>query len=174
MGLFLYCPIGFSKDNPVFCRNIFPVCTWIRGQLYRLMTFFFAGSLLSFVNMDKINKLYGRLLLFVILVLSLYFHIYKFVSPFIYPLLTIMIGSLSTPLISSLSKNVGDISYGVYIYGFLIQQLLMNYFELNSLFLMLLSLLITYFIFYLSWHLVEKKMLKYKKHHLIFNQSIVC
>ena len=132
------------------------------GQLYKLTMYFFAGSLLSFINFGKINTLFIRILLVITLVLSFYFPVYKFVAPIISPLLVMMIGSLYTPWISKISQKLGDISYGVYIYGFLLQQLLMEYFDLNAFLLTSISLPLTYIFAYLSWHLVEKKMQKYK------------
>lgn len=71
--------------------------------------------------------------------------------------LIIQIGLLTTPILTNIYKRIGDISYGVYIYGFIIQQSFMNYFNFNPYYLMSYSLIITSIFAYFSWHLVEKK-----------------
>jgi peptidoglycan/LPS O-acetylase OafA/YrhL len=77
--------------------------------------------------------------------------------------LVLLVG-LSTfkPIVHAIDK-VGDISYGVYIYGFPIQQLLMNYFEFTPIELMMVSLPLSIMAGYASWHLIEKKFLRLKK-----------
>lgn len=61
-----------------------------------------------------------------------------------------------------ITEKIGDLSYGIYIYGFLVQQIIMNYFNLTPVELMVSSLMMTIVPAYLSWHLVESKALKYK------------
>jgi peptidoglycan/LPS O-acetylase OafA/YrhL len=149
----------FSQFNPIFLNKFFKILYLDTNQFYRLTSFFFAGSLLTFIDLEKFNKLSIRILLFVILIISVFFNFYHFLSPLI---LIIQIGLLSTPILTNISKRIGDISYGVYIYGFIIQQSLMNYFNFNPYYLMFYSLIITFVFAYLSWHYVEKKMIKYK------------
>ncbi len=152
----------FSQINPLFLNKYFKIMYLDTNQFYRLTSFFFAGSLLTFIDLEKNNKLSTRILLFVILIVGVYFKFYHFLAPLILPILIIQLGLLSTPILTNISKRIGDISYGVYIYGFLIQQTLMNYLNLNSITLMFCSLIITYILAYFSWHFVEKKMIKYK------------
>ncbi|MDQ0784205.1 acyltransferase [Chryseobacterium sp. W4I1] len=131
-------------------------------EFYRLCTYFMAGSLLVFINFKKINSFWIRCLLFLALTTSLYFECYKYTSPILLPLLILLIGVNKNRYISSIGSKIGDISYGVYIYAFIIQQTLMHYFGLGTLRLMLISTIITYIFAYGSWHLVEKRMLTYK------------
>lgn len=59
----------------------------------------------------------------------------------------------------------GDLSYGLYIYAFLIQQIIMSKFPwlyLNPVGLFWRALIITLIIAFISWHLIEKTCLKYK------------
>lgn len=59
----------------------------------------------------------------------------------------------------------GDISYGVYIYAFIVQQTLEHYFHITKPWVLFLSALpITVFLAILSWHFIEKKALTFKKH----------
>ncbi|WP_343611806.1 acyltransferase [Chryseobacterium oranimense] len=131
-------------------------------EFYRLCTYFIAGSVLVFIKFQKINIFLVRCLLFASLILSLYFGFYKYVSPILLPLLILLIGVNKDKYISSIGEKIGDISYGVYIYAFIVQQALMYYFGLGTLPLMLASIIITYILAYASWHLIEKKMLTYK------------
>ncbi|UMQ40260.1 acyltransferase [Chryseobacterium sp. Y16C] len=128
-------------------------------QLYRLAMFFLSGSILTCINLKKYNTLYIRILLCLALIVSLIFNFYPIVSPFILPIIVLFIGTLHT---HSITEKLGDISYGVYIYGFIVQQILMFFFHLNSSSLMVISLLITYILAYCSWHIIEERMLKYK------------
>lgn len=132
------------------------------AEFYRLCTYFIAGSCLVFVNLKKINFSWLKYLLFFSLIVSLYFGIYKNLSYLLLPILILLIGTSTTQYISNIGKKIGDISYGVYIYGFIVQQTLMYYFRLETIPLMLASMVITYILSYASWHLIEKKMLTYK------------
>lgn len=131
-------------------------------EFYRLCTYFMAGSSLVFIDFKKINLFWVRCLLFLALIISLYFEFYKYVSPVLLPLLILLIGVHKTRYISSIGSKTGDISYGVYIYAFIIQQTLMYYFGLGTIRLMLASIVITCIFAYGSWHLIEKRMLTYK------------
>lgn len=67
----------------------------------------------------------------------------------------------ATPLLAF--NRLGDYSYGVYIYGFLVQQLLVNAFPgIGTGALMATSLIATLVCGIASWHLVEKPALSKK------------
>ena len=74
-----------------------------------------------------------------------------------------MFGLNPIPFIYNIGEKIGDLSYGIYIYGFPVQQTLMYYFKLNYLELMVYSLIISYIFAYFSWHLIEKNALRLKK-----------
>lgn len=148
--------------RPDFLSKLLSIIYLDSKELYRLSTYFLAGSLLSYVDIKKINTLILRVALFFILILSLYFNFFNLVAPLVLPLLILLIGTLKTKYISSIGEKFGDISYGVYIYGFLVQQCLMNYFGFNVYELTFYSLIITFTLAYLSWHFVEKPMQKFK------------
>lgn len=148
--------------KPTFLSSTFDSLCLDSTQAYRLSTYFLSGSLLTFVNWDKITRMGIQWLLFVVLALSLWLHVYKFISPLVLPFLIIACGLSFSKILVYIPSKLGDISYGVYIYGFLIQQTLLNYLSLTTLLLTVLSLSITYVLSYLSWHYIEKKCLKYK------------
>ena len=58
---------------------------------------------------------------------------------------------------------LGDVSYGLYIYGWVVQQLLMLSFEIENVHYMnIFALIISFIVSYFSWHWVEKRALKLK------------
>ncbi len=130
-------------------------------QLYKLASFFLAGSLLSLTDPGRINSRWVVLLL-CLLVISFPLNIYKFVSPLLLPVIILKAGVSSTRYINRISEKTGDLSYGIYIYGFLVQQLLMYFFVLNILSLTVFSLLITSICAWFSWNFVEKRALRLK------------
>lgn len=148
--------------KPNFLESYFGFIHLSSKLLFPLASYFLAGCILSFVNLKAINKPWIKLSLIGSLITLFYFNVYKEISPILLPIVVILVGISKTKYISTLSFKIGDLSYGVYIYGFLIQQVLLNYFQLSALELIIPSLLITYVFAYFSWHFIEKKMLKFK------------
>ncbi len=66
------------------------------------------------------------------------------------------------PQLKKLRIN-NDYSYGIYIYGCLVQQIVANYWPTTSYKSMLITLPATYLLGVLSWHLVEKRALAFAK-----------
>jgi len=79
------------------------------------------------------------------------------------PCLVIATGVTSTPILRRFGR-FGDLSYGVYIYAFMVQQTLVWKFGASGSFALdLLATIVVTFIFaWLSWHLVEKRALSFK------------
>ncbi|WP_174804035.1 acyltransferase family protein [Martelella limonii] len=79
------------------------------------------------------------------------------------PYTVLAFGFCPNPVFSKLGR-FGDISYGVYLYAFLIQQIFCNYFDLahrpNTNFI--LTLLVVLPVAWVSWHYVESPALKLK------------
>jgi peptidoglycan/LPS O-acetylase OafA/YrhL len=80
----------------------------------------------------------------------------------ILPPIVILTGLGNISQLNGLLTKLGDISYGVYIYAFPVQQTLVHYLKLNSLELMLTSLPISFLLGYISWHWIEKPSLRLK------------
>ena len=132
-------------------------------QLLDLSLFFIAGSLLAAFKIEQMNNQMSILILALFAyVTSIYFNINAEVKYILLPIIVILTGLKSIPYLSDISHKIGDLSYGVYIYGFVIQQTLMHFFKLNCNLLIIYSLIISYFFAFLSWHLVEKQALKLK------------
>lgn len=132
------------------------------GQFYRLLTWFSAGAIISFINFRKTNYNIPIIILTGLLISTIFFEIFNYAAPFILPILIILTGISYNKYLWNFTEKIGDLSYGIYIYGFLIQQTLMHYYDFHPIALMFTALSLTAILAYLSWHLIEKKSLQYK------------
>ncbi len=132
-------------------------------NLLDLGLFFIGGSVLAAFDFEKIkSKERILILIFIFLLLSFYFDILYFTIYFCFPILIIVLGLYPIPYLYKIGHKIGDLSYGIYIYGFPVQQTLMYYYKLTTIELMIYSMIISYIFAYFSWHVVEKKALKLK------------
>lgn len=157
--LFLY---GYFLGPPEFVNILIKAINLDPLLFCKLGIFFFAGSLLSFFPLNKINKNYISISLVVLLFIAITYNRYIIASFVFLPILILLIGTSFSHYLEYIPSKIGDISYGTYIYGFVVQQILMNYLNLNPLGLILISLPITYLFAYFSWHLIESTTLRYK------------
>ncbi len=136
-------PIHFLKDY------LPSICCFMLGTIF-------------FIYSNKI-AINGKGLLLLTVLTGLMPHAYFicfFYATFSY---CVLYFALNTFYMSALFKKIGDMSYGLYIYAFPIQQLLVHYFALeNAYILFLITVPITGIFAYMSWHLIEKKVLKLK------------
>ena len=130
-------------------------------EILDLGTFFVCGSLLAAINFEKLIKYWMLPLALLIVLLSINYDFYSTVKHIVLPIIVLTLGFRSLPFFSTFGK-IGDMSYGIYIYSFPIQQTLMFFFNLNTDQLIIYSLLASIVFGYLSWHLIEKKALRYK------------
>ncbi|WP_303317378.1 acyltransferase [Flavivirga abyssicola] len=131
-------------------------------EILDLGTFFVCGSLLAAFNFEKVKNKWVLLTVVLILMASIYFNFYNNTKHIILPIFILLIGFTPLTFFSTFGK-IGDLSYGIYIYSFPIQQTLIYYYKLNVYQLMFWSLIISIAFGYFSWHLIEKKALRYKK-----------
>lgn len=123
--------------------------------------YFLGGTICASIEFSKKIFLFlmGTAMIF------LYFKEYLFFSALVLPLSVVFFGQASFPIIRGIAK-FGDISFGVYIFAFPVQQILLTYMEPSvswSIFLGS-SLLLTYCLAYVSWHFIENPALSLKKY----------
>lgn len=141
-----------------------------------LVSYFWWGALFGYLNFNKsyLQELSVKLKAFLVVLLIVIVLLYMFLLPngFERTLLLLIICSLvlfayGSSAFSFWSRYVGDLSYGVYIYAFPVQQTLVMYFTFNQLPLnpfeqFCYAMIITAVLAYISWHFVESKSLKFK------------
>jgi peptidoglycan/LPS O-acetylase OafA/YrhL len=144
------------------------------GESLRLFSMFFIG-VFYFLHKDKI-KLSGFVFSLFVTVLftttwfpDAFFLIYVLCIPY----LVFYLAYIPSGPIRRFNK-LGDFSYGVYIYAFPIQQLVIFCYKDVSVFDMIIyASVTTLFISVLSWYWVEKKALSYKNSYVKI-ENIVC
>lgn len=153
--LFLACFIG----NVFFKENISQYGYVLSAKwLLEFGCYFFTGMLIYEFKLNLwVRKPIVLVFLFLMIGLSLFFQTMQIV-PFLLCPFIIGIGSFYNQYINKMMDKLGDISYGVYIYGFPVQQALVFSFNLNYIALIFATLPLGY----LSWHLVEKRAMSYK------------
>jgi peptidoglycan/LPS O-acetylase OafA/YrhL len=176
----------FSKRNMVLilCLIAFPVVNYLiftlssvrqipilhlsTTEMLEFGIFFMMGTLLNLFK-DKIPYTFPYFLLMIVVWFGLgYFRItqsitIKIISFFSLPYIVIYLANLKGK-INDFGK-MGDLSYGIYIYAFPVQQTI-TYFSgvtisVFNLFISSASIVLVLSI--LSWHLIEKNALKFKK-----------
>ncbi|WP_255400559.1 acyltransferase [Siphonobacter sp. SORGH_AS_0500] len=140
----------------------YPILDW---YLIELGVYFAAGSLLAVLGLERLPIAY----LTGILLVSLSVFIYMTSRPgFLYasvsmlPLIVLCASLIPVKGVSTITKYIGDLSYGLYIYGFPVQQTLVYFFKPGANTLIISSLLVSAVFAYLSWHWIEKPALKLK------------
>ncbi|MDN2486439.1 acyltransferase [Kosakonia sacchari] len=135
-------------------------------NLYYVLYFsslYFYGSLLAAIKFNESK----RLPLYCIasgiaLILAIKFNCYTPVAHLLLPVFIISLGYAWVPKISVAYHRVGDLSYGVYIYGFPAQQTLMHLGNFSATSLMILSCIASLACGYLSWTIIEGRAMRYK------------
>jgi len=140
----------------------------IARQFPGQIAYFTIGSL-YFENKKIFNKLK---LISLISLLTIFITNNSFIRLFVDP---IAYSSIVIFLANSNYKNIkigkyGDISYGIYLYHFPIIQLIIfsGLFKLNAWIGLFSVFLLTITMSLLSWHIVEKKLLKRSSHYVAF------
>ncbi len=122
--------------------------------------FFLAGMRLS------ISKLPHQIviLLGVVALFSFYLGAWFFGLAIALPLLVTVIGLSAFPFLKEVGR-LGDLSYGVYIFAFPVQQTVIRFLgpTMTHAPLLLISLVVTYALAFVSWHAVESPALQLKR-----------
>lgn len=161
--LLLFCFIGLLIIYNFFLFRFAgsKVLGMIGYEILDLGTFFVCGSVLAAFEFEKINKKWVLPIVVLLSIVSIYLDFYSNIKHIALPMIILLAGFTPLPFFSTFGK-IGDMSYGIYIYSFPVQQTLMYFFEFNLYELMIWSLIISIIFGYLSWHLIEKRALSYK------------
>lgn len=132
-------------------------------NMARLGSYFFIGALLSNYSLLNIKKYLFATIILLSIGLILLFN-YKYIFIFI---IVSLVFKYSLDYIKSIESNKQkidfDISYGLYIYAFPIQQFLIKYIEYENVYSYFInSLIFTSLFAIISWLLIEKQALKLK------------
>ena len=154
----------YVHNNPKLYQDMYLFSFMPIWMGLRLFVYFFAGSI-SYLYREKIyinSKLAIIALFFLILPMrTQYIFIISYIAlPYLIFYFVYGINNLS---MQNFGKY-GDFSYGLYIYAWPIQQTLIYLFEpqINFLIFSISVSLITFFLAFISWHLIEEKALKLK------------
>ncbi len=126
--------------------------------------YFYIGCLLSTFDLQKIKgKFYLLIVTLIAWICLLKMPYFEIIQYFLFPVIVLFIGTYSTRYLNEIGNKIGDLSYGVYIYGFPVQQTFMHFFNLSCWQLTFYALPIIFILAWLSWHLIEKTALSKKQ-----------
>ena len=134
-------------------------------QMQDVYSFFTMGSLLALLEIEKLKKKTLTTIFLVslgALVVATCLGFFRYTHYFLLPIVCISFGISSWRYINSIGSKIGDLSYGIYLFGFPIQQLIEYFLKPTPLEMMLYALPVVIILAYLSWSFVEKKALSYK------------
>jgi len=134
------------------------------SEMPRLLAFFFAGSCFYFFRNNIVRS---KFLILSAIILSLFASWWVKGLDIVLPLAgTYLVFSFAYhPRVQFFDfAKRGDFSYGLYLYGWPVQQLVMHFFakHLSADRLFFVAFPLTFLAAYLSWHLVESRFLKMK------------
>lgn len=163
--------LKFLDKKIILTIILFSVISWVYINYFTYdqkdyKSFFYLGNFFLigiFLFLIKINFL----LLFILSIISAFLILLKFYYLGLLvglPPLIIYLGTQSFKYFNNISK-IGDLSYGVYLYAFPIQQTIFYFFGSQLSFYMsfFLVILLTFTFAYFSWHFVELPFLRLKK-----------
>ena len=126
--------------------------------------FFITGSLFAYFKYDKMSQRFHIAValssLMVIIVLIFWADFNSLAFLLLCPLI-LSFGSIKSTWFEFI-KRTGDVSYGMYLSSFVIQQVLMSMNPFSPYLLLSLSLPISYLYGFLSWHFIERQAMNYK------------
>ncbi len=158
LAIFLF---GFYFFSEIPFLGIGANIAWPRLSFYFLLGVFF------YINRENVIldiKLASLALFLAFSSFGKEWFLYIFPFSFVYLIFYI---TYSTPFIN-IDKKIGDISYGLYIYAWPVQQIVASFFPwFKPSGIILLSSIIVIPIAYLSWHYIEKPALTFKQQLLV-------
>lgn len=148
---------------------VIPKTVFSFTNITELGLFFIGGSILAIFDFEMlVFKTRVSILVFsiLVLILSCFLNMFELVQYIVLPFFIISLGLIDLK-IRTYSELVGDISYGVYLYGFPIQQVLVYLFHLEQTNLLILSVICSLFFGFISWKVVEQRSLVFLKEKIL-------
>ena len=156
--------IVFALCFACYLANITQTIPVIRMSIDKfglLGTLFASGMVVYHFELTKDIKMIPWLPVILVNIICLMF-LPKLIFLFIaFPILVFSIANARETIVNQLTR-FGDVSYGMYIYAFLVQQIVISQFKVTPLLLLVNSLIISWVLGYLSWKLVEQPALRWK------------
>lgn len=147
----------------VFTYLVFLSPITFMGRYFEMFIFFSVGSLF-YLYRDKIPlKISYAVVSLFLLITASYFgyfvHAFAFFGTYLV-LFLVFYKKVKIPF----SNNLGNYSYGLFLFGFPIQQMIVHFFggSMNPLVNLIIAFPISFLLAVISWHVVEERFLKYK------------
>jgi len=149
-----------NKQGPIFVGVGIPILGTLDSRLFfNLWLAFFAGAITAHLrHRIRVNGVFTTVSC-VLVALSLVFHIFWPWGVLVMPLAVVGLGHHLPVRLRRIGEST-DISYGLYLYGFPVSQLIVAIFDHNTLnapLLAVTSVVCTIPVAYLSWHAIEKR-----------------
>ena len=131
-------------------------------NLLQLGACFWGGVACVSLGISTVRR-FLPLVLTVVAIIAVLAIVYGFLDKVFYIIMPFAVLSFSLyplPYIRSLGNKIGDLSYGLYIYAFTVQQMIVFFCRPTSLTLIFATLAITVPLAYASWHLIEKRFVR--------------
>lgn len=131
--------------------------------IFELGLFFMTGALLGIIDWEAIpfKKTWG-LLAFIFMLINIFLKLNPIWLFLTWPYLVLFIGQGTSRLAQWIHTHLEDPSYGIYLYAFPVQQLIIYYFAPSVTFLLWTSTIASFALGIASWKWIEKKALRFK------------
>ncbi len=157
--------IFFLTGHHFLDIHVFPLTGMSAEVAADLGLFFLAGSALTLIRWERTElRLILTLAGLLIIGLGLSFHLFGYLRYVGIPLFLLGIGHFYVPAFSKI-RQLGEPSYGIYIYAYPIQQAIVQEVTHSPLIITLLTLPLTFLVGLASWHFIEKPVLEFKRKH---------
>jgi peptidoglycan/LPS O-acetylase OafA/YrhL len=128
-----------------------------------LLVYFFSGCLMTLVSWKNMRRNRGVLIVaLAVTIITCALGVYPFFGYLLYPVIMVTAGEDCIPLLLKPFKW-GNPSYGLYIYSYPLQQMLIQAFLPSAGILLLLGVPLSFAAGYASWHWVEAPFLRLKE-----------
>jgi len=160
--VFLNLYIGLTFFDARLSSGFLPGAHSSLSLSFDVLIYFIAGALGSFINWKQLPyRKHLAAAAALILFTSLYIHQANWVLYLCYPILVLSFATMHAPKLDRL-QQLGDPSYGLYIYAFPVQQLLVQWHPMQGWQLFMGSLIVLLPLSYASWHWLEQPLLRLK------------